>query len=200
MKRPVLKHLNIPKYTKDLSETVKCVESLTLSLVKTKYNDGNWEAISLRGYSKDPENILKPGVLKTEEVTSVLQDTTLRFVSEMQPINEILSCIPAEFQRVRIMRLKAGTKIEKHTDKVDKSIGFEDGEIIRIHVPIKTDPKVVFSLYEGKDKKDFYLEVGNYYYADVTRPHEVHNAWHDDRLHLVADCYSNQTMRDLILQ
>lgn len=200
MKRPVLKHLNIPKYTKDLSETVKCVESLTLSLVKTKYNDGNWEAISLRGYSKDPENILKPGVLKTEEVTSVLQDTTLRFVSEMQPINEILSYIPAEFQRVRIMRLKAGTKIEKHTDKVDKSIGFEDGEIIRIHVPIKTDPKVVFSLYEGKDKKDFYLEVGNYYYADVTRPHEVHNAWHDDRLHLVADCYSNQTMRDLILQ
>lgn len=200
MKRPVLKHLNIPKYTKDLSETVKCVESLTLSLVKTKYNDGNWEAISLRGYSKDPENILKPGVLKTEEVTSVLQDTTLRFVSEMQPINEILSCIPAEFQRVRIMRLKAGTKIEKHTDKVDKSIGFEDGEIIRIHVPIKTDSKVVFSLYEGKDKKDFYLEVGNYYYADVTRPHEVHNAWHDDRLHLVADCYSNQTMRDLILQ
>lgn len=200
MKRPVLKHLNIPKYTKDLSETVKCVESLTLSLVKTKYNDGNWEAISLRGYSKDPENILKPGVLKTEEVTSVLQDTTLRFVSEMQPINEILSYIPAEFQRVRIMRLKAGTKIEKHTDKVDKSIGFEDGEIIRIHVPIKTDSKVVFSLYEGKDKKDFYLEVGNYYYADVTRPHEVHNAWHDDRLHLVADCYSNQTMRDLILQ
>lgn len=200
MKRPVLKHLNIPKYTKDLSETVKCVESLTLSLVKTKYNDGNWEAISLRGYSKDPENILKPGVLKTEEVISVLQDTTLRFVSEMQPINEILSCIPAEFQRVRIMRLKAGTKIEKHTDKVDKSIGFEDGEIIRIHVPIKTDPKVVFSLYEGKDKKDFYLEVGNYYYADVTRPHEVHNTWHEDRLHLVADCYSNQTMRDLILQ
>jgi hypothetical protein len=200
MKRPVLKHLSIPKYTKDLSETVRCVESLTLSLVKTKYNDGNWEAISLRGYSKDPENILKPGVLKTEEVTSVLQDTTLRFVSEMQPINEILSCIPAEFQRVRIMRLKAGTKIEKHTDKVDKSIGFEDGEIIRIHVPIKTNSKVVFSLYEGKDKKDFYLEVGNYYYADVTRPHEVHNAWHDDRLHLVADCYSNQTMRDLILQ
>lgn len=200
MKRPILKHLNIPKYTKDLSETVKCVEGLTLSLVKTKYNDGNWEAISLRGYSKDPENILKPGVLKTEERSDELQDTTLRLVPEMQPINEILSCIPAEFQRVRIMRLKAGTKISKHSDKVDKSIGFEDGEIIRIHVPIKTDPKVVFSLYEGKEKKDFYLEVGNYYYADVTRPHEVHNDWNDDRLHLVADCYSNETMRELILK
>jgi hypothetical protein len=200
MKRPVLKHLNIPKYNKDLSVAVNYIEGMTLSLVKTKYNDGNWDAISLRGYSKDPENILKPGVLKTSIVMGDLQDTTLRFVSEMQPLNEIMSKIPAEFQRVRIMRLKAGTKIEKHSDKIDKSIGFEDGEIIRIHVPIKTDSAVVFSLYEGKEKKDFYLEVGNYYYADVTRPHEVHNAWHEDRLHLVADCYSNQTMRDLILQ
>jgi|TARA_R110000868_G_scaffold409225_1_gene694380 hypothetical protein len=200
MKRPVLKHLRIPKYDSDLSTAVKCIEGLTLSLVKTKYNDGNWEAISLRGYSKDPNNILKPGVLKSEETASELQDTTLRFVPEMQPINEILSKIPAEFQRVRFMRLKAGTKIEKHTDKVDKTIGFEDGEIIRIHVPIKTDPKVVFSLYEGKERKDFYLEVGNYYYADVTKPHEVYNAWDDDRIHLVADCYSNQTMRDLILE
>ena len=200
MKRPILKHLKIPKYEKDLSGVAKYIEKQTLSLVKTKYNDGNWEAISIRGYSKDPENILKPGVLKTEGGVGELQDTTLRFADEMQPINEILSQIPAEFQRVRIMRLKAGTKIEKHSDKVDKSIGFEDGEIIRIHVPIKTDPKVIFSLYEGKEKKDFYLEVGNYYYADVTKPHEVHNAWNDDRLHLVADCYSNQTMRDLILE
>ena len=200
MKRPILKHLKIPKYEKDLSGVTKYIEKQTLALVKTKYNDGNWEAISIRGYSKDPENILKPGVLKTEGEVGELQDTTLRFADEMQPINEILSQIPAEFQRVRIMRLKAGTKIEKHSDKVDKSIGFEDGEIIRIHVPIKTDPKVIFSLYEGKEKKDFYLEVGNYYYADVTKPHEVHNAWNDDRLHLVADCYSNQTMRDLILE
>ena len=70
MKRPVLKHLRIPKYDSDLSAAVKCVEGLTLSLVKTKYNDGNWEAISLRGYSKDPNNILKPGVLKSEETAS----------------------------------------------------------------------------------------------------------------------------------
>jgi hypothetical protein len=117
----------------------------------------------------------------------------------MIAINEILKQIPAEFERVRIMRLKAGTKIEKHTDKVDKSIGFDDGQIVRIHVPIKTDPKVIFSLYEGKQKKDFFFETGNYYYADVTQAHEVHNTWDQDRLHLVADCYSNQTIRNLIL-
>ena len=199
MKRPVAKQLNIPKYEGDLSDVISCIESLPLSLVKTKYNDGNWEAISLRGYSTEPGHILKPGVLKTEESDNTLQDTTLRSHPSMAAINEILKQIPAEFERVRIMRLKAGTKIEKHTDKVDKSIGFDDGQIVRIHVPIKTDPKVIFSLYEGKQKKDFFFETGNYYYADVTQAHEVHNTWDQDRLHLVADCYSNQTIRDLIL-
>jgi aspartyl/asparaginyl beta-hydroxylase (cupin superfamily) len=38
------------------------------------------------------------------------------------------------------------------------------------------------------------------YYTDVTKAHEVHNMWEQDRLHLVIDCYSNQTMRELILQ
>jgi hypothetical protein len=200
MKRPVAKHLNIPKYKGDLSKVISYIENISLSLVKTKYNDGNWEAISLRGYSTDPGHILKPGVLKTEEADNTLQDTTLRALPEMAAINEILKQIPAEFERVRIMRLKAGTKIEKHTDKVDKSIGFDDGQIVRIHVPIKTDPKVIFSLYEGKDKKDFFFETGNYYYADVTKAHEVHNTWDQDRLHLVADCYSNETIRNLILE
>lgn len=200
MKRPVAKQLNLPKYDDSLDDVVNYIENISLSLVKTKYNDGNWEAISLRGYSSDPENILKPGVLKTSVSEDTLQDTTLRGVPEMKAINEILKQIPGEFERVRIMRLKAGTKIEKHTDKVDKSIGFDDGQIVRIHVPLKTNSKVIFSLYEGKEKKDFFFEKGNYYYADVTKPHEVHNTWDQDRLHLVADCYSNETIRNLILQ
>ena len=201
MKRPVASKLNIPKYeSASIEDAVRCVENLELSLVKTKYNDGNWEAISLRGYSSDPGFILKPGVLRTVETVSVLQDTTLRSMPEMKAVNEILEQIPAEFERIRIMRLKAGTKISKHTDKVDKSIGFDDGQIVRLHVPLKTDPKVVFALYEGKERKEFFFEKGNYYYADVTQPHEVHNEWDQDRLHLVVDCYSNQKLRDLILE
>jgi len=200
MKRPIAKQLNIPKYENSLDDVIQYIENISLTLVKTKYNDGNWEAISLRGYSSDPDNILKPGVLKTSITTDILQDTTLRSAPEMKAINEILKKLPADFERVRIMRLKAGTKIEKHTDKVDKSIGFDDGQIVRIHIPIKTDPKVIFSLYEGKEKKDFFFEKGNYYYTDVTKAHEVHNTWEEDRLHLVVDCYSNQTLRDLILE
>ena len=49
----------------------------------------------------------------------------------------------AEFERVRVMRLKAGTTIKKHTDKVDKEI--KEGKLVRLHVKyIKNKRKCIF--------------------------------------------------------
>ena len=130
-KRPLFKHLNIDDYTNsDLDAAVNYIENTELSAVRTKYNKkANWEAISIRGYSSDPNYILKPGVLGNEDKGEFLQDTTLKQIPECAALYRIIESIPAEFDRVRVMRLKAGTKISKHTDKIDKSIGFEDGEI-----------------------------------------------------------------------
>ena len=49
---------------------------------------------------------------------------------------------------VRVMRLKAGTTIKKHTDKVDKEI--KEGKIVRLHVPLRTSKNVYFYLWEKK--------------------------------------------------
>ena len=86
------------------------------------------------------------------------------------------------------MRLKAGTTIKKHTDKVDKAI--KDGKIIRIHIPNKDKHECSLLFVEGKEQYHFNLETGKYYYTDVSKPHAVHNKWVEDRLHLVVDCYN----------
>ena len=112
------------------------------------------------------------------------------------PIKEILSHIPAEFERVRIMRLKAGTSIKKHTDKVDKEI--KNGNLVRIHIPLKTNSNVHFYLWKDKEQYHFNLETGKYYYTDVSKPHAVHNKADFDRLHLVVDCYNNPKLKDLL--
>ena len=96
---------------------------------------GNWDVVSIRGYSDDITNILKPGVLKSDVKVEPLRWTRLYEEPELLPLKEILSHIPAEFERVRVMRLKAGTTIKKHTDKVDKAI--KDGKIVRLHIPSK---------------------------------------------------------------
>ena len=195
----ILTELDLPQYKQSLRKCVAFLNNIEYSPVKTKYNaKGDWDAISIRGYSDDVGNILKPGVLKSNVEMSHLRWTYLYEYAELLPIKEILSYIPAEFERVRVMRLRAGTSISKHTDKVDKEI--KDGNIVRIHIPLKTSDNVHFYLWEGKDMFHFNLETGKYYYTDVSKPHAVHNKADFDRLHLVVDCYNNDKIKNLLKQ
>jgi len=195
----VLTELDLPQYRQSLRKCVAFLNNIKYSPVKTKYNaKGDWDAISIRGYSDDIGNILKPGVLKSNVEMSDLRWTYLYEEPDCLPIKEILSHIPAEFERVRVMRLKAGTTIKKHTDKVDKEI--KNKNIVRIHIPLKTSLNVHFYLWEGKEQHHFNLETGKYYYTDVSKPHAVHNKADFDRLHLVVDCYNNPKISQLIAQ
>jgi len=199
MASSICKELDLPHYKQSLDEAVNFLNSIEFAAVKTKNNKKEqWQAISIRGYSDDISNILKPGVLKSDVEKQPLRWTYLYEYAELLPIKEILSHIPAEFERVRVMRLRAGTSISKHTDKVDKEI--KDGNIVRIHIPLKTNHNVHFYLWEGKDMFHFNLETGKYYYTDVSKPHAVHNKADFDRLHLVVDCFNNPKLKNLLSQ
>ena len=200
---PVLKEVNIEPYTNydALNSAASFLDTMQFSKVKTRYTKGtDWTALSLRGYSDDCLNILKPGVLKSGvDESAELQDTFLRKENALKPVNEILKKIPADFERVRFMSLKAGTIIGKHTDKIDKDIGLEIGKIIRLHIPIRTHSKVEFSVWDKRDKITFLMVEGKYYYTDVTKPHSVENNSKIDRIHLVVDCYCNAILKGLVL-
>jgi hypothetical protein len=115
-----------------------------------------------------------------------------------QVINDVLAKIPSTFERVRLMKIKANSGIGKHSDKIDKDFGLEDGKIVRIHVPIRTNNQVEFYLWEGREKLTNYLEVGHYYYVDVRAPHAVTNNSDVDRIHLVVDTYVNSDILGLL--
>ena len=202
--RPIIKELSLEAYndTSILNSVAANLDSMDFKKVKTKYAKGGWDALSLHGYGNHPLDILKPGVLKSSvNIDTKLQWTTLSVITTMKPILNMLKKLPCEFERIRFMRLEAGKVIGKHTDKIDKDIGFDDGDIIRIHMPIRTNEQVVFTLYENnkdKDGTEYNLETGHYYYTDVTKAHAVRNTSDVDRIHLVADCYSNEKMRALL--
>ena len=197
----MIKELNIEPYSKSLSDVGLFLDNLEFKKVKTKYTKGeDWTAISFHGYGKDPLDILKPGVLKSSvKIDTKLQYTTLNDEPEMKPINEILEKLPCTYERVRFMKLVAGKVIGKHSDKIDKDI--ESGNIVRIHVPIRTNEDVIFTLYENaRDKigNEHNLKTGHFYYTDVSKPHAVRNNSNIDRIHLVVDCHANSALRTLI--
>ena len=203
MNRPLMKELALEPCTEDLSAAAEFLDNLDFTKVKTKYTKGNdWTAISLYGYGPKITDILKPGVLKSSvKIDEKLQWTTLHEATPLNPVFKILENLPCKYERVRFMKLEAGKVIGKHSDKIDKDLGFDDGQIIRIHVPIRTNDDVVFSLYETSRAKmphDYRLKTGHYYYTDVTRPHAVRNMSEVDRIHLVVDCYSNDALRTMV--
>ena len=109
-----------------------------------------------------------------------------------------MSKIPSTFERVRLMKIKANSEIGKHSDKIDKDFGFDDGNIVRIHVPIRTNEDVVFYLWEGREKTFNHLKTGHFYYVDVRAPHSVINNSNVDRIHLVMDTYVNHEVKELL--
>jgi len=126
---------------------------------------------------------------------------TLHEATPLNPVFKILENLPCKYERVRFMKLEAGKIIGRHSDKIDKDLGFDDGQIMRIHVPIRTNSDVVFSLYESSRAKvayEYNLKTGHYYYTDVTKPHAVRNMSEVDRIHLVVDCYSNDALRTMV--
>ena len=144
------------------------IDNTKFSRVKTKYSKGDdWTVISLKTMVKGFD-ILKPNVLKSGvDEQSKLQDTTLMDTMGFKVIRDVMGMIPAEFERVRLMKIKVNSKIGKHSDKIDKDFGLEDGNIIRIHVPI-TEPMTRSSFtYGKKEKLTNYLQVGHFYYVDV---------------------------------
>jgi len=202
--RPVLKELDLEPFTEDLSGVAEFLDDIDFCKVKTKYTKGkDWTAISLYGYGPNPTDILKPGVLKSSvQIDEKLQWTSLmQATTRLNAVYKVLEKLPCKYERVRFMKLEAGKIIGKHSDKIDKQIGFDDGDIVRIHIPIRTNENVVFTLYESaRDKigNEYNLKTGHYYYTDVTKPHAVRNQSDVDRIHLVVDCYSNHALRTLI--
>ena len=203
MNRPLMKELALEPCTEDLSSAAEFLDDLDFTKVKTKYTKGNdWTAISLYGYGSKITDILKPGVLKSSvNIDEQLQWTNLHEATPLNPVFKILENLPCKYERVRFMKLEAGKVIGKHSDKIDKDLGFDDGQIIRIHVPIRTNDDVVFSLFESPRAKvahEYRLKTGHYYYTDVTKPHAVRNMSDIDRIHLVVDCYVNDSLRTMV--
>ena len=196
----VIKELTIEPCDFNYSAVLDYVDNAKISRVKTKYSKGDaWTALSLRGYGEDPLDILKPNVLGSKVKTEVkLQDTHLLGNPSFRAVRDIMTRIPSTFERVRLMKIKAKSAIGKHSDRIDKDFGFNDGNIVRIHVPIRTNEDVVFYLWEGREKTFNHLKTGHFYYVDVRAPHSVINNSNEDRIHLVMDTYVNHEVKELL--
>jgi hypothetical protein len=168
--------LSIEPYMEDLSavsDYLDRAEFQLLTQIAPYKNNNIWTAISFHGYGANPSDIYKPGFARNDKkIDNKLQWTSLLNKPVMSPIHEIIARLPCNFERIRLMKLAAGKSLRKHNDNIDPDI--ENKKIVRIHIPIRTNQDVVFTMYENDEDDDgekLNLKTGHFYYLDVTKPH-----------------------------
>jgi quercetin dioxygenase-like cupin family protein len=142
------------------------------------YNDrahrGAWTSIALRSASG------RAGDIQAWEGAD-FADTVL--LERCPCFREVIDSFACEKKAVRLMALESGAEIKPHRDRGGS---FEDG-LARLHIPIVTDPAVVFTL----DGEDVHFGAGATWYMNANCLHAVRNGSAQARVHLVLDCVPN---------
>jgi hypothetical protein len=104
-------------------------------------------------------------------------------------IMEVMADIGAVWGRSRLMGLGAGAQVPAHVD-----VNYHWRTHLRIHIPIITNPKVVFTC----DGDAVHMAPGECWVFDSFRMHNVQNGGTEKRVHLVLDTVGGEEMWDLI--
>jgi hypothetical protein len=112
----------------------------------------------------------------------------------------ITDMIPGKTDRIRLMKLRAKDgELARHADTTLVDAGVADGKLARLHIPLDTNPHVVFTQWDARGKKhERHFAAGSLFYLDQRKPHRAVNEGDTDRVHLVVDIHSTPALRELI--
>jgi hypothetical protein len=149
----------------------------------TGYYEGEWSGVALRSVG-GVAGRLYPDPAASEPFA----DTPV--LARCSHIQSVLASFKCAMESVRLLKLSVGSRIREHKDH---KLSLEDG-VVRIHVPIVTDPRVEFFV----DSRRLVMNEGECWYINFNLPHRVYNRSDADRVHLVMDCVVNDWLRSMI--
>jgi hypothetical protein len=153
--------------------------------VKQNY-EGDWSVAPLRADARATHPVK---MIYSDPTTTAFADTPI--LAACPYFREVLGAFACEVRCVRLMRLAPGSRILEHDDgDLDADVG-----VARLHIPITTNPEVVFEL----NRRRVVMAPGEVWYLRLSDPHRVTNAGDDDRVHMVLDVVVNDWLTALLV-
>ncbi len=109
-------------------------------------------------------------------------------LDRMPYVKQLMGELDGVWSRSRLMGLGAGAEVPEHVDA-----HYHWRTHVRIHVPILTDPRVLFTCGD----ETVHMAPGECWMFDSFRWHKVENGWIDRRVHLVLDTVTTPSIRAL---
>jgi len=156
----------------------------TAHFVQQNY-DGDWSVIPLRGVAGARHPVM---MIYSDPQATEYEATP--FLAACPCFQAVIAAFRCEVRSVRLMRLTPGSVIKEHSDlDLDAAEG-----MARIHVPVTTNPGVVFEL----SRTPVAMRPGEAWYLRLSDPHRVANNGASDRVHLVLDMVVNDWLRGVL--
>ena len=113
------------------------------------------------------------------------------YLDRLPYLADVLRSLGAVLGRTRLMRLSGQAEVNPHIDQA-----YYWAERMRIHVPIVTQPRVMFYCGDAS----IHMGAGECWIFDTWRLHRVHNDGDNMRIHLVADTVGGEGFWQLMKQ
>jgi len=147
--------------------------------------DGGWDVIPLRG----PKDAIHPAMMiATTPGQKEFADTAALALCPY--FRTVIDSFEAEIRAVRLLRLTPGSLLKEHTDHEYTG---DDGTI-RFHIPVVTNPDVVFLLNGTR----VVMEAGSVWVLRLIDPHSVANRGATDRVHMLVDAVMNPRLEKML--
>lgn len=104
-------------------------------------------------------------------------------------LTQVFASLQATIGRSRLMRLSGHAEVTRHVDQ-----GYYWAERVRVHVPVVTQPTVVFECGDARVN----MGAGECWIFDTWRQHRVLNDAEQSRIHLVVDTVGGAGFWDLV--
>lgn len=104
-------------------------------------------------------------------------------------LSHVFASLDATVGRSRLMRLSGHAEVTRHVDQ-----GYYWAERVRVHVPVVTQPTVVFECGDVRVN----MAAGECWIFDTWRQHRVLNDAVQSRIHLVIDTVGGEGFWDLV--
>ena len=187
-----------------LLNQVKELEDEMFANHYSNYNKGNtWSGVVIRGYGGKEDFIIKPSEMTNswkkenkEKLEWICEDTPLR--KRLDEVEKFIDALDvSEVERVRVLKLSKGEgELQRHTDIQDKEAGINDGQWARLHFPLQTNKKVIFTQWntDGTETTTR-MRLNELWYLDMRKPHTAVNFGEEDRYHLIIDVKADERLR-----
>lgn len=163
------------------------------------YNNPGWNKYPLYlPISNDRQFATSSEITKNNFTNYIFTPTN--YLDNCPYIKDIINSFNTKIYYCYLSRLLSNSKIRIHKD-IDG--GPKDwlnmDKIMRLHIPIITNPNVKFFIGEPQ-VKEYYLQPGNLYYIrSGDKPHYVENNSNQDRYHLIIDLHPTTDLLNKII-